>query len=418
MKIFKKVVSLVLCLILCTFMLPAISAANDTKIILTHESAMPGKEVTVDISITGNPGIMAMTFSVVYDKDQFEYISFSKGFISTPQYKDHPDKGYVTFSVCEASNKLNNGNILSVSFKIKKDATPGKYPITIGNHNYEDKGKKIDNCFANSSEKYIVPTVSAGSIRVESDCDKLGHDFGGWSTKTKPTCQVNGVDIRVCDRCGMVEEKSTSVDHDFEDEWTVDKAATPDETGIMSRHCKNCNEVTDMISFTYEEVGGDGGDTSSEGSSSEDASEDNSSSDDASNIDSENSSESSNEEGSSDNNTTSENTSSVPPSNKKPPINNTVGSKNPLSAVEGLKDYQEIIKPNVSKPTDNITESDENTTGTNSDKNEDEKKGNDKPFFKTVLGVIIAILGGLLSIGILALGVVLIIIRNKKEEQQ
>ncbi|MBR5472882.1 MAG: hypothetical protein IKU82_02715 [Clostridia bacterium] len=414
MKKAKKIIALTLCLLMCVFACPVVSAAVTPKIILSNESALPENEVTVDISITGNPGIMAMTFSVVYDKDQFEYVSYSKGFISTPQCKDHSDKGYVSFSVCETSNKSNNGNILSITFKIKKDAKPGKHTITIGNHNYEKAGKKIDNCFANSSEEYVVPTVKAGSIYVEGECDLVGHDYGEWKTTTEPSCQSTGLKTRVCAVCGIAEENILPISHDFEDDWTVDKAATPEENGIMSRHCKNCDEVTDTITFTYEEVGGDEDDTSSEESSSDDKG-DNTSSEDTSSDDV---SSDDIQVDSSDDSTTSSDASSSDSSSKKPPINNTVGSKNPLSAVEGLKDYQENIKPNIQEPapeenTEDETTSSDVTTGV-IDTDEDNKDDEGKSFFKTAIGVVVAVLAGLLSVGILALGAWFIITKNKK----
>lgn len=425
MKKAKRIIAIALCLFVCVLACPVISAAVTPKIILSNESALPENEVTVDISITGNPGIMAMTFSVVYDKDQFEYVSYSKGFISTPQCKDHSDKGYVSFSVCETSNKSNSGNILSVTFKIKKDAKPGKHTITIGNHNYEKAGKNIDNCFANSSEEYIVPTVKAGSIYVEGECDQVGHDYGEWKTEVKPSCQSTGLKTRVCAVCGITEENILPFSHDFEDDWTVDKAATPEENGIMSRHCKNCDEVTDTITFTYEEVSGD--DTSSDESSSDDNVSDNNSSEDTS---SEDVSSDDTQSDSSDDNTTSSSTSSTDSIDKKPTINNTVGSKNPLSAVEGLKDYQENIKPNIQeqKPEENEENEENNesetlssdvTTGvidTDEDNKDDEKDDENKPFFKTAIGIIVAVLGGILSVGILALGVLIIITNNKKSK--
>ena len=50
-------------------------------------------------------------------------------------------------------------------------------------------------------------------------------------------------------------------EHDFEDEFTVDIAPTEEETGLESRHCKNCEEVTDITEIpviVFGDVNGDG----------------------------------------------------------------------------------------------------------------------------------------------------------------
>ncbi|MBE6563634.1 MAG: hypothetical protein E7660_07880, partial [Ruminococcaceae bacterium] len=50
-------------------------------------------------------------------------------------------------------------------------------------------------------------------------------------------------------------------EHDFEDEFTVDKAPTEEETGLESRHCKNCEAVTDeteIPTIMRGDVNGDG----------------------------------------------------------------------------------------------------------------------------------------------------------------
>ncbi len=36
-------------------------------------------------------------------------------------------------------------------------------------------------------------------------------------------------------------------EHEFDTEYTVDKAPTEEETGLKSRHCANCSEVTDVV---------------------------------------------------------------------------------------------------------------------------------------------------------------------------
>ena len=378
MKSLKTFITIILCITICVFSaMPAFAAATPI-ITISNESAKPGQEVTVDVTISNNPGIMAMAFSIKYDNTQFEFIDVTKGFISAPTYKDHADKGYISFSVSETADKKNDGNIMSLKFKIKDSATPGKYAVNLCNSNYEKYGSKTDNCFSDSKENLIVPKITAGSIKVEGECDISGHTLGEWEITKQASCYETGLKVRTCSRCGFSEQLIMGIFHTPEEEWTVDKAATPTENGIMSRHCTICGEHLDEIYFSYEEV--------------EDSknNEENSSSTSSSSQSAEQSSNPSTS------NTTSE--------NKKPPINNTEGAKNPLSAVEDLQDYKDkyVQQPLVEQgPEPEI-----------------EAKGNSvlSVLFTSILGIVLIILAGILVIVTLVLVIILIIVKKKKSK--
>lgn len=436
MKKAKRILVMLLCMLLCISLCPHIAAASTAKITVSDASALPGKEVTLNISITNNPGIMAMTFSVTYDNNNFEFVDYSKGFISTPTYKDHSDKGHVIFVVSETKDKTNSGNMMSLTFKIKEDAKPGKYTISLANHNREKYGNSLHNCFSNSEQNFILPTVKAGSITVEETCENAGHKYSGWKTTTQANCTETGTKERTCVRCGNTEEEIIPITHNFEAEWTVDKAATPEEDGIMSRHCTKCDEVTDKITFSYEEIGGDdtnntsssqpSGDTSTDSSSEGESSEGESSS--VSTPSDAISSDESVADNTSSDTETQNSTSSDSSTDKKPVINNTVGAKNPLSEVEKLEDYQENIKPD--KETDNTSSEAQSSNWENSsssnkdteskdadaDSNSTENNDKNQSFLSTPTGIFITVIGSLLSIGIIVLGIILII-RNRKTEQ-
>ena len=425
---FKKFIAITLCLIMCTLLCPMVSAAPATKISLSQEAAFPGEEATVDVMITGNPGIMSMTFSVTYDEECFEFVSFSKGFVTNPTYKNHSDKGYVAFSISETSDKTNSGNILSVTFKVKDNTTPDTYPITIANVNPAKYGSDLNNCFVNQNEDSIMPTVSAGSIRIKGECDISGHKFSDW-TETKPAnCTETGLEERVCSVCEEVEEKKTPLKHDFEAEWTIDKAATPTEDGIMSRHCKLCTAVTDELKFSYEEIGGNDDDTTSS----------NTSSGTNSSTESDVSGTTSSTTSSTPNDTTSDSTTSTsttsndtttstnqPSQNKptqKPSINNQPGEKVPQSEVEKLEDYETIKPPADDEVLNNdklVIEDNDSDEKDSSNKQVSVKGEQDeeKSFFSTPIGIITVIICVLISLGIIALGILLILKKRKSESE-
>lgn len=417
----KKIIAALLCIILCISFCPAVLAAESNPVItLSSKSVMPGDSVTVDIDISNNPGIMAMAFCVTYDNDTFEFTGYTNGIISGPTYKNHENKGHIAFVYVGNNDKTTNGNLLSVTFTVKATAKPGKHTITLANSNRDKYGYKLHNSFSNSKEQFIVPTVKAGIITVGETCENAGHKYGEWNIISEAGCTATGLKQRSCQRCQTIDEVVIPITHDFESDWTVDKAATPTEDGIMSRHCTKCDEVTDKITFSYEEIGGDNTDDTSSGEASGDVS-DNSS-------DSENSVESS----SSENNNSSNNTVNNTIINNGTIIN-TEGAKNPLSAVENLKDYQENIKPNIqdddtasdTQSSDASNESslpeqntDSSDSASDTDSNDVITQDENPSFFSTPTGIILAVPCIVISVGILTLGVILIIRKRNSEKEE
>ncbi len=436
----KKVFATVLCVILCfALSFTAWAAPVDTKVTVSSVDAMPGDTVVIDVNISNNPGIMAMAFTVTYDSDDLEYKSYSKGYLSNYTVKNHTDKGHVAFVNVENKNIATDGTIISLTFEVKKASKPGKHPITIANSNRDKHGNKVHNIFSDANQNYIVPTVASGGITVAETCENSGHKYGEWNILQNADCTTTGLKNHTCVRCSYLEEVTIPITHDFEAEWTVDKIATPEEDGIMSRHCTKCDAVTDKISFSYEEIGGDDNDDNSSDSSGDNSSSDNSS--DNSSTDSDDNSSNNNsssdkpttdgsQDTSSNNSSSSTNTdSSQNTPNKKPVINNTVGEKVPLKEVEKLEDYQQNIKPNLDnnapdkapqtqEPTDSSNESKPNSSDATVGAIEDNDSNNtdlqeEKPFFATTTGIIMIVLCALISVGIIVLGVVLIIKRKK-----
>ena len=391
MNFIKKLVATILCVIFVFSF--SVSAESAPHITLSRVDAMPGETVTIDISISNNPGIMCMSFCITYDNDAFEYIDYSKGYLKSYSIKNHTEKGQIAFVTDGTEDNNKNGIMLSVNFKIKNTAAPGWHTITIANQNREKYGNKLHNSFSNSNLKFIVPTVTAGSINVGETCENAGHKYGGWQLVSPADCTNTGLKNHTCIRCNFLEEIEIPITHNFEDDWTVDKVATPTEDGVMSRHCKNCDAVTDEITFAYEEV------------------EDNQKPD----SDSTNSNTASKDEGITNNDSS---------------INNVLGSKNPLSSVENLKDYQDNIKPNSTTSvytqiennisTESSVESDVDSSNQSlqQDSNNEQVDNNDTADITnnkmSTTEIIVLILSSLVSVGIIIFAIILIIKRKKE----
>ena len=400
----KKLISFILCL--CVISAFCITASADSKPVITisNVSANNGEEVAVDISISNNPGIMAMAFCITYDSSALEYTGYDKGYLSKYTVKDHSDQGHVSFVNDESSDKATDGVIISVKFKIKSDASPKKYAISIENLNRQKYGSKLYKSFSNSKLESIEPSVISGNVTVNETCENSGHNYGDWTITTPADCTNTGIKSRDCLRCYTTQNALIPVTHDFEADWTIDKAATPEEDGEMSRHCTLCDAVTDKITFSYEEIGDDTSSDSTDSDIESDVSKDENSS---SGVDS------SKNENSSSNQTNN---------NNKPNIDNTVGEKVPQQEAEKLENYQppkeenddssEIILPEDTNetPEDENSSIDNNVTATDTNTNNSTQESS---FFDTPLNLALVIIGTVLVVGIILLCIVIIARRKK-----
>lgn len=75
-----------------------------------------------------------------------------------------------------------------------------------------------------------------------------GHMWDDGQTTIEPTCTQKGNLTHKClnYRCdSILEEEIDSLGHDFEEDFTLDSAATCEEMGVQSRHCTRCDQITE-----------------------------------------------------------------------------------------------------------------------------------------------------------------------------
>lgn len=152
-------------------------------------------------------------------------------------------------------------------------------------------------CAAAGVKTYTCETC--GFVKTEPvDVDPAAHDWGEWTVTTPATCTTDGVKTKVCAHdathtqteaiaatghtltahpavaatctepgtqaywtCGACGKTFSDADgeneiaepvsvpapgHDYDTEFTVDKAATCTEPGSESKHCKNCDATTEI----------------------------------------------------------------------------------------------------------------------------------------------------------------------------
>lgn len=243
----KKIICLcaAVCAVLCC---TSVSAENSQGIItVTTEKAATGSSVIINLDMSENPGIMAMTISITYDSKALTYEGFRTGYLRDIMVEDHPEKNLLRLVSCENMNKRNNDTIASIQFKVKDDASFDMHAVSV---DYKPGD------FCNWKLERLNPKIIPGGVDVEFNGKNCRHtEKSDWKTVAKPTCQGPGAKQRHCLKCQAVEiEDIPSAGHIFSDEWIVDRPATAELHGIMSRHCNNCDEVTDVLTFELDEV--------------------------------------------------------------------------------------------------------------------------------------------------------------------
>lgn len=226
-----------------------VSAEEDYSqghIIIDSVSALNGDSVILRINMENNPGIMAMTISITYDSSALKYERYYFGYLNDYTVVDHPDKNLIRFVNCQKRDYSDNDTILSIQFKVKEDADFGFYPVSI---DY----KAGDFCNWNLDK--LMPAITSGGVDVAYNGSNCSHKkYGDWEVVAKPACTEKGAKQRTCVKCGHIDiGEIPAAGHDFAEEWTVDRAATAEASGIMSRHCKNCEETTDVLTFSLSE---------------------------------------------------------------------------------------------------------------------------------------------------------------------
>ena len=122
-------------------------------------------------------------------------------------------------------------------------------------HN-EDGDKEIPagKCIVATAEytgddKEIYETTSvAVAITREACTEETTVRFDG-NGDYEPTCTEQGKGYTICSVCGDIVRDSVTVDakgHDWDADFTIDKAADCKKTGSKSIHCKNCDSKKDV----------------------------------------------------------------------------------------------------------------------------------------------------------------------------
>lgn len=253
--------------------------------------------VTVDISLSKNPGVGAFTFTLLYDYTAFGTTKYYSNryfyyvedeFIYDNGYSitDFPEHGMVKFvwhsdppigMGIEPSLYTGTGVMFRLKFLVKSNVS-AKYPFEIGNINPITYGKDLSGCFADfehnvfnavaNNDAFVIgnntnisPTYPwikhEGGDNPGSDITPSTHNHNYVLYRTvDPSCLSEGYSIYECTICSDKQKKDikSASGHAFDDFWTVDRPSTDSVAMKLSRHCSRCNTVKDVYYFSSQQV--------------------------------------------------------------------------------------------------------------------------------------------------------------------
>ena len=173
-RLLSAFLSLVLALTMCVTMALAVDAGNSSEATITVENETKtvnaGDEVTLDVSIKGNPGYVVFNFSIKYDDSKLELTKVEKGSMAgtlTPNI----GTGIVIFDADDLTQECTeNGVLFTLTFKVKADVAGGT-KVTLEK-----------TTFKNAQNVELSPTIVAGGINVTTGGSTTGGSTTGGST--------------------------------------------------------------------------------------------------------------------------------------------------------------------------------------------------------------------------------------------
>lgn len=151
----KKVIAFLMIFILVCSPICVLASENTTITVDTAKVSNSDDITFVDINISGNSGISAMTISITYDASALQYTEFKEGIFSDYSVKDYRDKNYIRLVILENEDITEDGLLISLGFKLK-DAEKGRlYPVSI---------EYSEGDFCNSKGEAVSPKIVSGGV--------------------------------------------------------------------------------------------------------------------------------------------------------------------------------------------------------------------------------------------------------------
>ncbi len=225
-------------------------AAEKAVLQISTVSGHRGDEVSVTVSLTSNPGIAGLVFSLTFDNKVLKLVDVKEPantddefIFYEPIIKDDAINdtsiNYIGYAFASGkSNITKTGIVYTATFKILDEAAIGTTQLNIAGRNGQDTAD-----VSSIDEKAVPIEITAGSVTVT--CEHKHTE----TVKTAATCTKDGLEVVTCKDCKEVISSTVlkSTGHKYGD-WIVDKAVTCTEDGEEYRECSVChNKITQKI---------------------------------------------------------------------------------------------------------------------------------------------------------------------------
>ena len=129
---------------------------SGTAITVESVTARAGKNVKIPVTLSGNPGIMALLIDFKFDPKVLEYVGFDKGKIFS-DYEISDTDGNLRLICVENEDVKGNGELLTLEFKVKsKDVKETEVSVEI-----------VENSICNYNEELIAAKGKNGTVKIK-----------------------------------------------------------------------------------------------------------------------------------------------------------------------------------------------------------------------------------------------------------
>jgi len=255
----KKILSVFLSVLLLFTMMPVsimgVAAENAPAISLDApaQGVERGATFTVDVVMSGNPGIICWRTCVAYDSAVLELVDQTAGDAFGITYMSFgPLRSPASAMWCDAigDNVAANGVMYTLTFRVPADAAAGTYPLTLSVLYPEDDilNSDMEAVYFDlvSTTVTVVDHYHAYDNACDYDCNICGdvrevepHNYVG-RIEIAPTCVDEGVMRHTCTVCGdNFTVAIPAVGHDYS---AVVTAPTCESAGYTTHTCANCGD--------------------------------------------------------------------------------------------------------------------------------------------------------------------------------
>lgn len=189
----KKYLAIILSALMCLNQIPAFAESGDFTLRVEEGiTAAPGEKVEVDLIFENNPGLVALTLAMDYGKAKMKLVDVKDGGILGIGVFGN-DYSKVPFKFAWANlpdkNFTENGALVTLTFEILEDATPGKAHIATRANNYNIINKDLEE---------VPLTFVNGYVQVVA-ADGEGTDLPAEPEAKEEAFEMNFADVAETD---------------------------------------------------------------------------------------------------------------------------------------------------------------------------------------------------------------------------